>query len=107
MQPTKYRAERPCFFRVIDGGSFLKHVTKCNEHAFENCRQVSPFQQGHWPAVNCFGFIGEWLHFIYLSKIGYYRGNNDFVFQNELSGSYLTIDLRYFFRETQPKNIAD
>lgn len=45
--------------------------------------------------------------FIYLSKVGYYRANNDFVFQNELSGSYLTIDLRYFFRETQPKNISD
>ncbi len=45
--------------------------------------------------------------FIYLSKVGYYHGNNDFIIQNELSGSYLTIDLRYFFRETLTKNVAD
>ena len=39
--------------------------------------------------------------FIYLSKIGYYRNSKSVIIQNELSGSYLTIDLRYFFPETK------
>lgn len=45
--------------------------------------------------------------FIYLSKIGYYGNNKNFIVQNELSGSYLTIDFRYFFPETKTQNIAE
>ena len=43
--------------------------------------------------------------FIYLSEVGYYGNNKNVVVANELSGSYLTIDLRYFFPETTPKNV--
>lgn len=45
--------------------------------------------------------------FIYLSKIGYYGNNKNFVVTNELSGSYLTIDLRYFFPETKTQNVVE
>jgi hypothetical protein len=41
--------------------------------------------------------------YIYLSKLGYYRDGKSIIIQNELSGSYLTIDIRYFFPETKRK----
>lgn len=41
--------------------------------------------------------------YIYLSKIGYYKNVKSVIIQNELTGSYLTIDLRYFFPETKRK----
>ena len=43
--------------------------------------------------------------FIHLSKIGYYGNNKEIVVQNELSGSYLTLDLRFFFPETKTQNV--
>ncbi len=45
--------------------------------------------------------------FIYLSKIGYYGNGKNFVVQNELPGSYLTIDFRYFFPETKTQNVLE
>jgi hypothetical protein len=42
---------------------------------------------------------------IYFSKIGYYNNQKTVIVQNDLEGSYLTIDLRYFFPQTEPKNI--
>ena len=42
--------------------------------------------------------------FIYLSKVGYYGNQKEVIVENELTGSYLTIDLRYFFPETKTKN---
>ena len=35
--------------------------------------------------------------YIYLSKVGYYRNHKDLIVENELSGSYVTIDIRFFF----------
>jgi len=35
--------------------------------------------------------------YIYLSKVLYDRNNHDTVIANELTGTYLTIDLRYYF----------
>jgi len=43
--------------------------------------------------------------YIYLSKAGYYGNNKEVVVENELSGSYFTIDLRYYFPQTKPKNV--
>ena len=40
---------------------------------------------------------------IYLSKVFYARNNRYLVVRNELSGSYLTIDFRYFFPVTHTK----
>lgn len=40
--------------------------------------------------------------FIYLSKIGYTGTNKYAVVQNELSGTYLTIDLRYYLPPAHP-----
>jgi hypothetical protein len=39
--------------------------------------------------------------YIYLLKTGYYRNSKSIIFSNELSGSYLTVDIRYFFPETK------
>jgi hypothetical protein len=56
-------------------------------------------------------YLGASYHrpfsFIYLQKIGWYHNDKDIVVQNELSGSYLTIDFRYFFPQTKPKNVTD
>jgi hypothetical protein len=41
--------------------------------------------------------------FIYLSKVYYARNSKEFVVRNELSGSYLTIDFRYFFPAVKSK----
>jgi hypothetical protein len=41
--------------------------------------------------------------FIYLSRIGYYRNNKNVIVDNELSGSYLTRDFRFFFPETKTR----
>ncbi len=41
--------------------------------------------------------------FIYLSKVFYARNSRYLVVRNELSGSYLTIDFRYFFPVAHPK----
>ena len=45
--------------------------------------------------------------FIYLSKVGYNGNNKEIIIRNELSGSYLTIDLRYFFPESKTKNVDE
>ena len=44
---------------------------------------------------------------IYDSVIGYFRNNKEVVVSNPLSGSYLTIDLRYFFPVVKTKITAD
>ncbi len=43
--------------------------------------------------------------YIYLSKVGYYGNNKQVIVENELSGAYITIDLRYYFPVTKPKNL--
>jgi hypothetical protein len=52
-------------------------------------------------------YIGASFHkpfsFIYLSEVVYDGNNKNAQVINELSGTYLTIDLRYFFPETNTK----
>jgi hypothetical protein len=45
------------------------------------------------------------FNYIYLSKVGWYGNKKEIVVENELSGSYLSIDLRYYFPETKSKNV--
>jgi hypothetical protein len=45
------------------------------------------------------------FEFIYLSQVLYDGNNKEIIIQNELSGSYLTLDFRYFFPETKVKKI--
>jgi hypothetical protein len=45
--------------------------------------------------------------YIYLSKVGYYGNGKEVIVENELSGTYLTIDLRYYFPTTKSKNIDE
>ena len=56
-------------------------------------------------------YLGASFHrpftYIYLSRIGYDGNNKNVVIGNEMSGTYLTIDLRYFFPETTPKNVEE
>jgi hypothetical protein len=47
------------------------------------------------------------FQYIYLSKVGYYRDNRNIVVSNELSGSYFTIDLRYFFPENKRRALPE
>lgn len=56
-------------------------------------------------------YIGASYHrpfsYIYLSRVIYNGNTNGTGVLNELSGTYLTIDLRYFFPETKTKNVSE
>jgi hypothetical protein len=47
------------------------------------------------------------FEFIYVSNYEYYRNNKSILRSNELSGSYLTVDIRYFFPENDKKRKAN